>query len=166
MLVTAVAVGTRAHVAAQAGFAGPHRPAHGANQQEHAGATLPAAGAAVLDSKGSHSVVGLARGRQCAQECILVSCCSALGGTRLDSKHMQAHHALYQSLYVIIATHHIASLLPKLLSGCLYQQRHIYLSLCSNRLAFCCTWLQENLVLVPTQAMQMLKLTACAAAAS
>ena len=98
LLATAVAVGARAHAAAQAGFTGPHRPAHGTDQQEHARATVPAAGAAVLDSKGSHAVVGLARGRQGAQECILVSCCLAFDGTA--HVRMQAHYTLYQCLSV------------------------------------------------------------------
>ena len=62
-LVTAAALSTGAYIAAQAGFAGPHRPADRASQQEHTGAPVPAAGAAVLDSKGSHPNVGLARGR-------------------------------------------------------------------------------------------------------
>lgn len=78
VLVTAVAFGARAHVAAQTGLAGPHRPTHRPCWQEHAGATAAAAGAALPDIKGGHSLVGLARDCQGAQECILVlllSCC-------------------------------------------------------------------------------------------
>ena len=131
LLVTAVALGARAHFATQTGFAGPHRPAHWAGQQEHTGATVPAAGAAVLDSKGSHPVVGLARGRQGAQECILVMCCPAFGDNGLYTQRMQAHYTLcvQACLYLCmhIATHHIA--------------------LC------CCTLLQATFTMVATQAM-------------
>lgn len=78
VLVTAVAPGARVHVAAQGGLAGPHRPAHRSCWQEHYRATATAAGAALPDTKGSHSLVGLAGDCQGAQERILVlllSCC-------------------------------------------------------------------------------------------
>lgn len=118
MLVTAVALGARAHIAAQAGLAGPHRPAHWAGQQKHTGATVHAAGAAVLDSKGSHPVVGLARGCQGAQECILVSCCPASGGAELDSQHTTPCTKACPCF--VYAHYKTASLLPRSLSCCLY----------------------------------------------